>query len=286
MLNNSELNYRVINNFKHVRLQSLIAPVFILLSISFYFMIICKGNNFTSEYVNTQKDLFFTINCELSQFPKIEFNLTQLGDAFIFFPFITIFFIYAPKLWKALLTSSIISLIVSACLKRLFAVPRPAAMLDHDNFVIIGKTLSGATSLPSGHSISIFIVITTLLYAFMPTRLIYKFFWYVFFISTGLFIAFSRVGVGAHYPLDVIIGCTIGYVLGVIGIIINNKVNWLSCINNKKFYPILMLLFVVWFFILLQKVTANNSLVIYYFSMISLAITLYLMTNVYVKKKN
>ena len=87
---------------------------------------------------------------------------------------ISVFIVYAPKLWGALLTSAILSLVVSASLKKLFAVPRPAAMFDTDCFVIIGRTLSGRTALPSGHSIAAFVVITILLFAFMPKKNNYK----------------------------------------------------------------------------------------------------------------
>ncbi len=162
-----------------------------------YFIINNDGSSFIDHYVYVQKDLFFYLNNKLSQFPNLQFNLTQLGDGLIFYPLLTIFIIYGPKLWEAILTSSIISLIVSALLKKLFAVPRPATMLDHDSFTIIGKTLTGKTSLPSGHSICAFIIITTLLFAFMPKKIGYKIIWSFFIISAGLIITFSRVGVGA-----------------------------------------------------------------------------------------
>src|SRR5690606_4706012 len=100
-------------------------------------------------------------------------------DALIFFPFLIIFLYYAPKIWQALLTSSIISLLISATFKAFFAVPRPAAIYDNNSLVIIGKRTIGLTSLPSGHSITAFMIITILLYAFMPKKISHKIAWSV-----------------------------------------------------------------------------------------------------------
>ena len=211
------------------------------------------------------------------------FNLTQFGDVIVCYSLVTAFIIYAPKLWEALLTSALISLVVSAVLKKIFAVPRPAAMFDHDSFTIIGETISGKSSLPSGHSMVTFIAITTLLIAFMPQKNKYKILWCPFMLSLGLLIAFSRVGVGAHYPLDVIIGSTIGFIIAILGIKITNSVNWFAWIKNKKLYPIYILVLSVWGFFIGKKIVDKN-LLIFYISLLSLLITLYLMTVTYVKK--
>lgn len=282
-LNNSELNDRVIHNFANVKFWLLI-PSFLLLSLIFlYFILFNNGTSLVDAYVNIQKDLFYYLNGQLSVFPNLQFNLTQLGDVLIFFAIITIFIIYAPKLWGALLTSAIFSLVVSAGLKKIFAVPRPAAMFDPESFAIIGRTLKGHTSLPSGHSISTFLVITILLFAFMPKKINHKIIWSFFMFLLGLIIVFSRVGVGAHYPLDVIIGSTIGYIVAIFGIMLNNKVSWLDFIKNKKYYPIFILVLTIWVVAIIQKIIALN-LVIFYISLFFLVVTLYIMTNNYVKK--
>lgn len=282
MLNNFKLENSVIHNFMNVKLWLLIPP-FLLLILFFLFFSLSDGSNFVDEYVESQKNLFFFLNSKLSEYPNLQFNLTQLGDALIFFPLVIIFLFYAPKLWEVLLTSSIITLVVSAALKRIFAVPRPAAMFDVDSFVIIGRTLKGHTALPSGHSMTAFMVISVLLYAFMPKKTPYKIIWSLLIPALGLIIAFSRVGVGAHYPLDVIIGSTIGYIAAIIGIRVNNNFRWLDWIKNKKFLPIFMLILPIWSFLIVKKIVAHN-LIIFYLSLISLVVTLFLITNTYVKK--
>lgn len=281
MLNNPKLNDSVLDNFKSLKLWFLIPPFLLLLLISLYFIFLNDGDKFTVEYVKVQTDSFLYLNHRLSAFPNLEFNLTQLGDVIIVFPFLTAFIIYAPKLWEALLISSLMSLIVSATLKNLFAVPRPAGVLNHDSFTIVGSTIFGNTSLPSGHSITLFIVISILLFAFMPKK--NKLIWCVFMLFLGLVIAFSRVGVGAHYPLDVIIGGTIGLIITILGIKINNYINWFTWLKNKKLYPIFMFVLVIWGGVIVKKIIDVN-LPIFYISLCALIVSLYLMATHYVKK--
>lgn len=280
MLNKLKLEETVQYNFKKVKLRLLFIPVVLLITIAFFLF---KLDALTIEgYINVQKEVFFELNKELSKFSSLQFNLTQLGDVLIFFPFLTIFMLYAPKLWESLLTSALISLIFSATLKKLFSVPRPAAIFDVDSFTIIGRTLKGSTSLPSGHSIATFVVLSVVLFAFMPKK--NKILWSISIIVLGIIIALSRVGVGAHYPIDVLVGCIIGYVSAIIGIVLDRKIKLFTWIKNKKTYPILLLLLLVLGVAIVKKITVYNLLV-FYISLFFLGITLYLMTNIYVKKK-
>lgn len=275
------LNNKVSNNLSNTTLGSFLPPVLLLIVIFFFLF---KEDALTVEaYVNIQKDLFLYLNHKLAVLPNLQFNLTQLGDVLISLPFLTVFIIYAPKLWGAILSSTVIAGVLSFPLKKLFAIPRPAAMFDNDSFVIVGETLTGHTSFPSGHSIATFTVITLLLFAFMPKGFKFQLIWSVFILSIGLLVAFSRVGVGAHYPLDVVIGGAIGYISGLIGILINNKVSWWNWIKNKKYYPIIILMLTIWIIAILNKLFTHN-LVVFYISLVALIITLFLLIKSYAKK--
>lgn len=280
MLNDRKLDSKVVNNLINTKLLLLIYPTLLLLSI--VFVIGRKG--FTADtYIQIQKSLFFFLNDKLSSLSDLQFNLTQLGDALIFLSLLSFFIIYAPKLWRVLLTSLLLAGIVSPLLKRIFAIPRPAAVFDNDSFVIIGKILTGSTSLPSGHSIATFTIISVILLAFLPKKNINKVLWCVSVLVIGLIIAFSRVAVGAHYPLDVITGSAIGFICAVTGIIIDNKYNWFAWIRNKKYYPIFILLLSICMLVIVKKLL-EDSLMIFYISLISIVVTLYLMIKTYVKK--
>ncbi|WP_367118576.1 phosphatase PAP2 family protein [Chryseobacterium sp.] len=171
----------------------------------------------------------------------------------------------------------------SNVLKKIFAVPRPAAVFDNNSFVIIGKTLSGHNSVPSGHSITVLAVLTVLMFAFSPQKLICKIIWIFFVLVTGLILVLTRVGIGAHYPLDVIIGGIVGYISGLTGIFLSRKYRIWSWINHKKYYPIFILLFLICGVAILNKII-NENLTIFYLAFISLVVSLYKIIALYVKK--
>ena len=168
-------------------------------------------------------------------------------------------------------------------LKNLFSVPRPVAAFSQNSFVIIGKTLTGHNSLPSGHSITVFAILTVLLFSLMPLLFISRIFWYALVVIVGLILVFTRVGVGAHFPLDVIIGCILGVFAGLSGILISKKIKLFNWISNIKSYPFFMLLFLSCSVVLVSKIFKEN-LVIYYLSLACLLFTLYKITYVYFKK--
>lgn len=281
--NKIDINNKVIANFTKVKFTYLIPP-FLVLLICFSLPFLLKPeNNFVEGYIGMQKELFYYLNATLSTYPSLQYNLSQLGDVILLFPFVSIFILYAPKLWEAIITSSMLSLVVSAVLKMVFSVPRPAAIFDNDSFTIIGRTLTGHSSLPSGHSMTCFIVITLLMLAFIPKKNSHKAFWCLFMTSLGLVITCSRVGVGAHFPLDVVIGCSIGCVLAIIGIQLNKKLNWMSKLKNKYQTLMLIAIILIWMVLVIQKIAIKN-LFITYLSFSALLITLYLTSKSYVQK--
>tara|TARA_B110000483_G_scaffold170562_1_gene201770 strand:+ start:2705 stop:3562 length:858 start_codon:yes stop_codon:yes gene_type:complete len=281
-LNNYKLEALVINNFNNIKLRFFFIPFLLL---SFIALTLLQKSAFSVEgYVEIQKELFFYLNSELSEFPSLQFNLTQLGNPLVILPLLTGFFIYVPKLWGALFTTTIISTVTSFLLKEIFDVPRPAEILDNEFFVIIGRVHNGFSSFPSGHSITTFTVIALLLFAFMPKEFKFKILWTIFILVVGLFISFSRVGVGAHFPVDVIIGSMIGYICALTGILVNNKVRWWDWIKNKKYYNIIIFFIIIWAIALIKEIYDKNLLVIY-ISLFSIFITLYLLIKIHVQKQ-
>lgn len=275
------LNTYATKNFDNLKFSYLFFPfLLLLLIVSFLF----KENALSAEaYTQMQKDSFLYLNSKFSKLSDLQFNLTQLGDVIIILPFFTIFIIYAPKFWHTLLSALIVSGIFSFLLKKLFAIPRPAAVFDNDSFLILGNALTGNTSLPSGHSIATFTILTSLFFAFTPKKVKLKTIWFFSILIIGLIIAFTRVGVGAHYPLDVLIGSAIGCIAALIGVFINRKYNPWIWIGNKKYYPIFIFVMFVWGIALMNKIIATN-LMIFYFSLTSLITSLFIIMNIYVKK--
>lgn len=275
------MNTSVANNYSKLKPFLFFLPLFLLIAIVLF--LYSKGALCADKYVQIQKGSFFFINSHLGQYPNLIYNLTQLGDAVILLSFLSILIIYAPKIWEALLSSLVISILLSCPLKSIFAVPRPQAAFNDDTIIVIGKTLCGHNSLPSGHSITVFTILTVLLFAFMPEKLKFKISWTFLIIAIGLIVAFTRVGIGAHHPLDVIIGSIIGYISGLSGIFISRKYSIWNWINNKKYYPIFILLFLICMICLVCRIIDEN-LIIFYFAFTSLAVSFYKIITVYVKK--
>ncbi len=266
------MNERVIHNYGKLKFSFFYLPLALLALIAFFLFTQSALN--VNMYIQIQKIWFYTLNAKLSQFPLMQQNFTELGDTFVVLTLLTILFVRVPKLWEALLSAIIVSAIFSVCLKNLFSIPRPAEALSQNTFVIIGKELTGFSSLPSGHSITIFTVVGCILLGFMPKKITSKFVCCILLVALGLGLAFSRVAVGAHFPLDVVIGCIIGYVSALVGIFINQKFNPWQWISNKKYYPFFIVLFGISTIILILKILDEN-LTVYYLCTLSLIISLY-----------
>ncbi|TPD73390.1 phosphatase PAP2 family protein [Flavobacterium microcysteis] len=275
------MNTNVIINYARLKLPLFLLPIFLLVVVVLF---LYSQNALCVEgYVQIQKDSFFFINQYLGQYPYLQINLTQLGDALVILSLLSIFFIYASKVWESLLSGSLVSLLLAGLLKKIFAIPRPAAVFSDDSFIIIGKKLTGHNSLPSGHSITVFTVLTVLLFSFMPKSLKSKIAWYLAIIAAGLVLVFTRVGVGAHYPLDVIVGSIVGYISGLAGIFISRKYRLWGWICNKKYCPVFILLFLICCILLTFRII-NQNLVLFYLATASLIVSLYKIITIYVKK--
>lgn len=270
-----------IKNYSKLNLSLLWVPLSALFLICLF---LYWHNAWGAErYIEIQKDSFFYINYNLSFYADLQYNLTQLGNALILFSFLSLFVIYAPVIWESLASGSVISLFFCDILKKLFAVPRPAAVFENNTFLIIGKKVCASNSLPSGHSITIFTTIAVVMFAFMPYKIKYRILWCGSLLIFGAAIVITRVGVGAHYPIDVLAGAAIGFISGLLGIFLNRRFNAWKWIRYKRYYPFFIVSFLLCCCCLIYKIKDEN-LTIFYLSLISLIISLYEITSAYIKK--
>ncbi len=277
----ANMNTRVTHNYAKLKPTLFLWPAFVLLCI--VLVLFCQESLNPAGYIQVQKDAFLYLNGILGQYPRVQFNLTQLGDALIFLSLLSLFIRYAPVLWESLISASLLSAVVSSTLKNLFTIPRPAAALDTKLFIIIGDTLPGHSSLPSGHAITIFTTLTILLFALMPNKFIHRLGWTFSIMGLGLLLSFTRVGVGAHYPLDVLVGSAIGFLCGITGIFLSRRFTWWRWIGNKRYSPFFIVLLSGCGVVLVSKIM-YQALPVYFFSLAALIISLYTITNDYFKK--
>ena len=275
------MNALVIGNYSRVRVSFLLIPLLLLLSIAFFLYVHHAWN--ADSYIQIQKNCFYSLNAKLAQYPQTIFNLTQIGDALIVLSLFSIFYVYAPIIWESLVTASLISMLASPALKNIFTVPRPAAVLDTSSFFIIGEKLQGFNSLPSGHSITVFTSFTILLFAFLPKHLLNRIVWIFLILFVGFSLAITRVGVGAHFPLDVLSGSIVGFASGIAGILICRKFPIFSWLVKKKFYPVFIVVMLIFSYLLINKIIID-SLPIYFLTLAALFYSLYQTTYVYFKR--
>lgn len=281
MINTDIINKSAIQNLNKVKLTYLFFPLLLLAIIAGY-LYVCDAWSM-HNYIRIQEAAFFFLNLRLSEFPEIIYNLTQLGDALIILSLLAILLIYIPSIWEPLISASLISCVLCCSLKWLVRMPRPAAVLERDSFVIVGKVYVGYNSLPSGHAITIFTTFTVLLFALMPKANVAKLVWTILIVSAAILISLTRVGVGAHYILDITFGSIIGYISAILGILFNRSYRIWRWIGDIQYYPFLILLLMTCTWLIIVQIIDEN-LAIYYLSSITLLMTIYIMTKHYVKK--
>jgi len=99
--------------------------------------------------------------------------------------------------------------VFSQGLKELVNAFRPASVLPIESLHILGQTLRNY-SFPSGHTVAAFSGACILLPIIpAPWR------WGVLTLAAG--IGISRIGMGAHWPVDVVAGAFLGIVTGMMG---------------------------------------------------------------------
>ena len=236
-------------------------------------------------YAQANKGLFLALNSFFSNAPVLTHNLTQLGDASVSLAFLLCFALIAPKLWEALAAGSLLCLALTHYLKALYAMPRPARAFGEDTFNIIGQTLKGSNSLPSGHTAAIFTILSICFIAFVPSAGKGRFALAFGIVFLALFVGLSRVGVGAHYPLDVLAGGLLGFVCGLFGVLVASRTRifaWLNSHHGLLAFALLCALGVV----MMAKNLSKENLFIFYPALFCALICLFVILGKYFKGVN
>ncbi|MDR1425353.1 MAG: phosphatase PAP2 family protein [Azoarcus sp.] len=111
---------------------------------------------------------------------------------------------------SALLATPFASLFIHV-IKYLANVPRPAAGLAGESIHIIGDTLR-FYAFPSGHSMTAFVLAGVLV---LCAKRSWSWAWLA--LPVAALVAFSRLAVGAHWPLDLLVGAAGGWATAAIG---------------------------------------------------------------------
>ena len=103
--------------------------------------------------------------------------------------------------------------------KHVLQIPRPPQVLAPNEVHLIGPDW-GANAFPSGHASMIFNLAGV--FAMTTSRKWLR----ILLIVAAAFIAFTRVAVGVHWPLDVLAGAALGWIAVWLGLKIAQQTPW------------------------------------------------------------
>ncbi len=182
---------------------------------------------------------FIMLNSFHTKFLYSFFNLTTfLGDGLftIIVSFVlVIFFKRHTKLALILIVAYLSSGIFAQVFKALIHAPRPSLyfQLHKYNYYLdtFAKSRVGFNSFPSGHSSSVFAMVTVLSIYCKRKYLCYS------FLIIGIVAGYSRIYLAHHFLIDVFVGAILGIVFGSLSFVWINK-NWDGILRffTQRFY--------------------------------------------------
>lgn len=160
-------------------------------------------------------------------------RLTYLGDALFALILLLLVARRHPELvWLALLAALIATGISHLCKLAITAL-RPAAVLAPESFRLIGPDYQLA-SFPSGHATTAFV--TAAVFCCLAPRIGLR----LLLLACGLLVGWSRIAVGAHWPLDVLAGMAIGCFS--VWLAIQLMDDWNARLHPRRFLVVVALL--------------------------------------------
>lgn len=160
----------------------------------------------------TNQSLFLLLNGWQQVVPgSFWAHVTMFGDTAIITALILPFAVRRPKLLFAFLFALFVGGLINNLLKSGFSMPRPPAVLDADVISVYGPLHKGR-SFPSGHSYSAWIA-AGLFWGFYRTQAVMT-----LVATIATLVCLSRVVLGVHWPVDVLVGAGLGWYMGYLSV--------------------------------------------------------------------
>jgi len=194
-------------------------------------------------------------------------HVTVLGDSAILLALLLVFVGKQPRLLWHIIIAAILATIVVQLLKAGLGLPRPFSVLGPDQVHVIGPELS-RKSFPSGHTAAIFTVLSVLWLRAMPITLMLP------VTLLAILVAYSRMVVGAHWPLDVAGGMMVGWLAGVCGDYLGFKWQWGTTKNGQLTVAALLFIAFIWVMVRPDNGHSPTHLMQYSLVILSLLVSL------------
>jgi membrane-associated phospholipid phosphatase len=157
--------------------------------------------------LNTQLFLWLNHNSMTLLSPALWESLTVLGDGLVAIVLLLPLFKHHTKAVFSILVAGLLAALTVQLLKIGLDLPRPVAVLGPERVAILGPTLKHG-SFPSGHTATLFALLggsmlwlrLALLKRLLPILIV-----------IGSLAALSRCVIGAHWPVDILVGAAIGW---------------------------------------------------------------------------
>lgn len=262
-----------------------ITPPSVALALTF--VIASVSNDWTfnrTGYWAMQEGWFIALNEHLSSLSSsLWANLTMLGDGSILLPIFALLIIWRRRYFIAVIASVPLAAVFSVVGKKVAGIPRPAAVLDNGVFNIIGETLTSHNSFPSGHTITVFaalVAVAASAYSNPNHIKDSKAIWLILVVAIVL--GLSRVAVGAHWPLDVVAGASLGWIAGLVGAAISRRssAQWFYSLRGTQ---IMGLILIALSYGLAQRALASSNMDL---PIVWLSVFCGLITSVYLFNEN
>jgi len=148
-------------------------------------------------------------------------NFTFVADTLFAVAVLAIVGSRYPHVFNSGLVLLILGALFVHGLKNTLEIPRPPAVLNADAFTVIGPVVKNH-AFPSGHS---FTALATAGLLALHCRALG---WTIALMLIGLTAAISRAAVGAHWPLDILVGSAAGLLFALIAQRLTDAIWWLQ----------------------------------------------------------
>jgi len=156
--------------------------------------------------------VFLGMNAAAQSVPEAVWSaVTILGTGACAYALLAPTLVRMPRLMAAALFTGLFAGIFTHAIKPILKMPRPAGVLAPDQIHVIGEVLR-SNSFPSGHSVTAFAFAAMLIFFARRPLLVAA-----IVLPLASLVAFSRIAVGAHWPLDTLAGAAGGWLSGMAG---------------------------------------------------------------------
>lgn len=148
-------------------------------------------------------------------------NVTVLGDFRILLALMLPLSVRYPRVFLAFLVASLIAGFAVLALKMAFHLPRPVQYFGSEGITVIGVPRSGK-SFPSSHAALVAAGVMVWAAHLNWTRILPL-------LAGACIVALARVAVGAHWPIDILVGAMVGILSALIGLAVASAYGvWLT----------------------------------------------------------